>query len=84
MAMYFNYMPKGKKSQFYDIVGALKIYASAAYKSEIKSLTELFTNLKDPTVVEPEESKITTAKEKNIETQRRRYQISKKGVQVEG
>ena len=66
MAMYFNYMSKGKNSQFYDIVGALKIYASAAYKSEIKSLTELFAELKDSTVVDPEESKIMTAKEKTL------------------
>ena len=50
------------KSQFEDTMEALRIYASSAYKNDIESMNILFTELKNPTVIKPEdpEETITT------------------------
>ena len=43
------------KAQFADTMEALRIYTSTAYTNDIKSLTVLFMELKEPTTAEPEE-----------------------------
>ena len=47
------------KSQFSDIVDALKVYSSAAYKNDIEFLNVLVTKLEKPKVDEPEDPKET-------------------------
>ena len=47
-------------SQFMETMEALRVYSSSAYKNDIESLTELFTNLKTPTVNQPEDPIETT------------------------
>ena len=42
-----------KKSQFTDTMEALRVYLSTAYKSDIKYLNSLFTELKEPSVDVP-------------------------------
>ena len=48
-------------SQFADTLEALRIYSSYAYKSDIESLTVLFTSLQTPTVSKPEDPEETTS-----------------------
>ena len=43
------------KSQFVDTVERLRVYCSKAYKSDIESLTPLFTKLEKPKVKQPED-----------------------------
>ena len=47
------------KSQFEDTMEALRIYASSAYKNDIESMNILFTELKTPTVIKPEDPEET-------------------------
>ena len=50
---------KKNKSQFMDSIEALRVYSSAAYKSDIEALTVLFTKLDLPTVVIPADPTVT-------------------------
>ena len=52
------------KSQFEDTTEALRIYSSTAYKSDIESLNQLFTELKEPSVDEPPGPKEVEMKDK--------------------
>ena len=52
------------KSQFEDTMEALRIYSSTAYKSDIESLNQLFTELKEPSVDEPPGPKEVEMKDK--------------------
>ena len=56
------------KSQFMDTMEALKICASAAYKSNINSLNMLFTELKVPTLNETKEQEEIFTAEKSSRT----------------
>ena len=47
------------KSQFEDTMEALRIYASSAYKNDIESMTILFTELKNPIVIKPDDPEET-------------------------
>ena len=47
------------KSQFEDTMEALRIYASSVYKSDIESMNVLFTELKTPVVIKPEDPQET-------------------------
>ena len=47
-------------SQFMKTLEALRVYSSSAYKRDIESLTELFTNLQTPIVSKPEDPIETT------------------------
>ena len=58
------------KSQFADLMEALRIYSSTAYKNDIESLNVLFTDLKKPRMTklkEPKKTKVTDSKGKVIE-----------------
>ena len=60
--MFQTHSERTNKSQFADTMEALRIYASTAYKSDIESMTALFTSLEEPRVKElkePEETRTT-------------------------
>ena len=53
------------KSRFIETVEKLRVYCSKAYKSDIESLTPLFTNLERPSVKKPEDPVMTVTKDKD-------------------
>ena len=51
--MCFNLGLNKKKGRFQETMEQLQVHASSAYKSEIKHLKVLFTQLETPKVVKP-------------------------------